>query len=286
MQKQLQIFENEEFGKLEVLMIKGKPYFPATECAKVLGYKNPRDAVARHCKTDGVVKRDGVSFTTNQHGISTNQAVEKTYINEGNLYRLIIRSKLPAAVRFEAWVCDEVLPSIRKHGAYVSKDVLREARRNRAYADDLFSRLQAEKNKTSALETALEDIETDLEELTETVAKKLMPKAVYCDLILQSKNLVPVSVIAKDYGMTAASFNLLLHDLRIQYKLSGTWLLYQSHMGKGYTRSRTYFINETTSVMHTCWTQRGRLFLYETLKNHGILPVVEREYLAGRESAI
>ena len=285
MQKQLQIFENEDFGRLEVLIIDDKPYFPATQCAELLGYSTPRHAVARHCR-GGTKRAVGVQTGVKADGTPAFQTIEKTFIPEGDLYRLIIRSKLPAAVRFEAWVCDEVLPSIRKHGAYVSEDVLREARRSQAYATDLFDRLQAEKNKTAALEATLEDIEIGLEKLTETVATKLMPKVVYCDLILQSKNAVPVSVIAKDYGMTAASFNLLLHDLRIQYKLSGTWLLYQAHMGKGYTRTRTYYINETTSAMHTCWTQRGRLFLYETLKKHGIMPVLERGHATRRESAI
>jgi prophage antirepressor-like protein len=99
----IQQFHNNEFGSIEVILIDDKPYFPATECAKILGYKNPRDAIIKHCIKDGVAKRDGVSTTTNQYGISTEQQVVKTYINEGNLYRLIIRSKLPAAERFEKW---------------------------------------------------------------------------------------------------------------------------------------------------------------------------------------
>ena len=96
MQNQIQIFENQEFGKLEVLMIDGRPYFPAAECAKVLGYKNPHKAVLDHCKGDGLTNREVID--------SMGRTQEKKYINEGNLYRLIIRSKLPAAVRFEAWV--------------------------------------------------------------------------------------------------------------------------------------------------------------------------------------
>lgn len=101
----LKVFKSTEFGELGVLMIDGKEYFPAVQCAKVLGYSNPRDAVKRHCKIDGVVKHDGVSYTTNQHGITTQQVTEIKYINEGNLYRLIVSSRLPSAEKFESGGC-------------------------------------------------------------------------------------------------------------------------------------------------------------------------------------
>ena len=79
---------------------------------------SPRDAIKRHCKSEGVVKHDGVSYTTNQHGFTSQQITEIKYISEGNLYRLIIRSKLPSAEEFERWVFDEVLPELRKNGSY------------------------------------------------------------------------------------------------------------------------------------------------------------------------
>ncbi len=113
---ELKVFQNSEFGELGILLIDGKEYFPATQCAKVLGYKNARDAILRHCK--GVVKHDGVSYTTNQHGVTTEQRVSTNYIPEGDLYRLIVNSKLPAAERFERWVFEEVLPALRKYGSY------------------------------------------------------------------------------------------------------------------------------------------------------------------------
>lgn len=103
----LKIFSNSEFGELGVMLIDGKEYFPATQCATALGYKNPKDAILRHCK--GVVKHD---LPTN----GGTQAVN--YIPEGDLYRLIVSSKLSAAEKFERWVFDEVLPSIRKSGGY------------------------------------------------------------------------------------------------------------------------------------------------------------------------
>lgn len=104
---ELQIFNSEEFGDIRTAEIDGKPYFVGTDVAKALGYNNPRDAVSRHCK--GVVKRD----TPTSSGIQS-----MSYINEGDLYRLIMKSKLPSAEKFELWVMDEVLPTIRKTGSY------------------------------------------------------------------------------------------------------------------------------------------------------------------------
>ncbi len=104
---ELQIFNSEEFGEIRTAEIDGKPYFVGTDVAKALGYSNPRKAILDHCK--GVTKRD----TPTSSGIQS-----MSYINEGDLYRVIMKSKLPSAEKFEAWVMDEVLPTIRKTGSY------------------------------------------------------------------------------------------------------------------------------------------------------------------------
>ncbi len=109
---------------------------------------------------------------------------------------------------------------------------------------------------------------------------ELKPKADYCDLILQSKALVNISQIAKDYGMSGKAMNKLLHDLGVQYKQSNQWLLYSKYQNSGYTHSRTIDITRSNGLsdvrMHTEWTQKGRLFLYELLKRNGVIPVIER----------
>ena len=112
----LQLFENPEFGKIRTLEEDGKVLFCGKDVAKALGYSNPRDALSRHCR--GVVKRDGVSETVNQHGKATEQIVPMSFIPESDVYRLITHSKLETAQRFEAWVFEEVLPTIRKTGGY------------------------------------------------------------------------------------------------------------------------------------------------------------------------
>ena len=103
----LKVFKSAEFGELGVMTVNGKEYFPATQCAKLLGYVKPADAIRKHCK--GVLKME----TPTAGGIQ-----QVNYIPEGDLYRLIVSSKLPAAEKFEGWVFDEVLPSIRQTGGY------------------------------------------------------------------------------------------------------------------------------------------------------------------------
>ncbi|MBM2657586.1 phage antirepressor KilAC domain-containing protein [Staphylococcus pseudoxylosus] len=107
----------------------------------------------------------------------------------------------------------------------------------------------------------------------------LKPKASYYDLVLRSKSLLSVTEIAKDYGMGAKKFNNLLHDLGIQYRLGKVWHLYAKHQDKGYTHSATFVIDEEKSKITTKWTQTGRIFLYEILKENGIFPTMEKEEL-------
>jgi len=253
MQNTIQVFENHEFGQLGVLMIDGKPHFPASECARILGYTNTKAAIIRHCRW--VLKRDL------PHPQNPDKTLEVNFIPEGDLYRLIIRSKLPAAERFEKWVFDEVLPTIRKHGAFISEDVLRQMQEDSEYAADLLRNLTAERNRSNALANKV---------------ALLSPKAYYHDIILQCKDVIPVTLIAKDYGMSAVAFNKMLHGMNVQHRIGGVWVLYREHQSYGYTKTNTYTKNGVTAWMHTCWTQRGRLWLYEMLKARGILPTIER----------
>lgn len=111
----LKVFKSTEFGELGVMLIDGKEYFPATQCAKILGYADPYKAIKQHCKEDGWVKHPVID--------NLGRTQEMKFINEGNLYRLIVSSKLPSAEKFEHWVFDEVLPSIRKNGSYGTVDI-------------------------------------------------------------------------------------------------------------------------------------------------------------------
>ena len=135
---QMEIFKNPEFGSIRVIEENGKYLFSGTDVAAALGYSNPRDAIIRHCRY--VVKRDA------PHPQSLDRKISMTFIPEGDLYRLIVHSKLPSAERFERWVFDEVLPTIRKHGAYLTKEKLWEVATSpeALIRDREFERLSAE----------------------------------------------------------------------------------------------------------------------------------------------
>ena len=238
MTKQVQKFHSEEFGALDVMMVGGRPYFPAAECAAALGYKNPHDAILKHCIEDGLAKREVID--------SLGRKQDVKYISEGNLYRLIIRSRLLAALRFERWVFDKVLPSIRKYGTYITPDALEDLIQSAELTKAVFQNLLDEQEKNTILMG---------------VAAELAPKALYSDRILTGGKSFPVSLIAKDYGFSAVAFNKLLHGLRIQYNIAGTWILYQEYAKKGYTYSMNMHMTLTvtdTGIIKTPTTMMAR----------------------------
>ena len=117
----LKVFTNEDFGDVAVISIDNKPYFEGIKVARILGYKNPNDAIKRHCKYPGIVFHDTrVQTGRRRDGTESFQIVQRAFISEGNLYRLIVKSKKEEAEKFESWVMDEVLPSIRNDGGYVN----------------------------------------------------------------------------------------------------------------------------------------------------------------------
>lgn len=254
MNNQLHIFKKEEFGEIRTILINGKVYFVGNDIAKALGYKRPKDAIARHCK--GAVK----------HSIPTKGGNQQmNCIPEGDVYRLIVNSELPGAEKFETWVFDEVLPTIRKYGAYMTPEKIEE--------------VLMDPDTIIQLATALKE-ERALNQKQRQIIGELKPKADYTDLILKNKGLVTITQIAKDYGMSGRRMNQLLHKLRVQYKQSGQWLLYREHQAKGYTHSETVEITRKDGTpdikMNTKWTQKGRLFLYELLKENNFLPTIEK----------
>ena len=296
MNNELMTFTNSEFGELEVLIEDDKYYFPATDCAKKLKYERPDGAVRRHCPHP-LKRRVGVQTGLKADGTPAFQMVEKTFIPEGDLYRLIIRSELDTAQRFESWVFDEVLPSIRKHGAYIMPELLEELQRNTAKNAELLSQLAKEQRSRQALEESntqlqklagilkkkndaligeKQQIEGQAKKLESTV-KENAPKVSYYDIIMQNPGAIPVTLIAKDYGLSAREFNARLHDYRIQFRMGGTWALYQDYADNGYTHDNVYTTKDLKrTVNHMCWTQKGRRFLYDFLKERGILPMIER----------
>jgi len=255
-QNNIQIFENKEFGKIRVVFINEQPWWALKDVCAVLGIKNHKMTAQR---LDG----DEVSLTDLTDNLGR---VQKTaVISESGLYAVILRSDKPNAKSFRKWVTSEILPSIRKHGAYFTDELLRQIEHDSEVIGELVSRLVDEKQKTDAL----------LDYVDATA-----PKARYYDVILQCPNAVQVSIIAKDYGYSAIAFNKLLHKLRVQFKIGDTWLLYKEHQGNAYTVTNTYTKNGKVTAIHTCFTQRGRFWLYDLLKANGILPEAEKMAMA------
>ena len=261
---ELQIFENSEFGSVRTVDIDGKFYFVANDVAKALGYAKPANAVAAHCK--GILKT----------GIPSERGTQETnIIPEGDIYRLVIKSQLQTAEKFERWVFDEVLPAIRKHGMYAEDELLD----NPDLLISVAQKLKEERERNKRLEKEKQALEQETIAMDKKISE-LTPKANYVDIILQSTSTVLTTQIAQDYGMSAKAFNKKLSEFRIQRKVGGQWILYAEYQGKGYVHSKTIDIVRSNGQpdvrMQTEWTQKGRLFLYEELKNHGIYPMIEK----------
>ena len=256
---EIQIFENEQFGSIRTIEIDGMPWFVGKDVATVLGYKNTKDALLRH--VDSEDKMDGVAFHD-----PIGRLQKPVLINESGLYSLILSSKLPSAKAFKRWVTSEVLPTIRRHGFYATDETLDNMMNDTETAEKLFRELKAEKIRTRELEKK---------------NQLLSGKANYYDNVLASETLIPITFIAKDYGMSAVKLNSMLYAYGIQYKLRETWVLYRDYQDKGYTQSVTIIPNGDVSKtkLHTYWTEKGREFLYNFLKTEGLFPVCELQNL-------
>ena len=250
MQNQIQVFQNEEFGKVRVIEKDGQPWWVLKDVCVALGLSSTNRVAER---LDG----DEVSSTHLTDALGRRQ--KTTIISESGLYAVILRSDKPQARAFRKWITADVIPSIRQRGAYIDPEILEKMQESLEFAEDLLECLAAAHAKNSALM-----------EYTD----RLFPKAAYHDAVLQSPQGMPISVIAKDYDMTAQGFNKLLHELGAQYKAGGVWLLYKEHCNKDYTVSKTYQLGDEVTV-HTQWTQAGRRFIYDLLAWYGIYPNTE-----------
>lgn len=267
MENQLQIFSNPEFGEVRTKVDeKGEPWFCAKDVAAALGYKRPEDAMTQHIEIEDSVKhrvldRNGKNRIT-------------TFINESGLYALILSSKLESAKRFKHWVTSDVLPAIRKCGAYFTNDALERAVREPDFLIKLASAIKHERQQK-------EMYAQKCTEQGETI-KQLEKQSAYVDYVLQSPDLLNINQIAQDYGISAQCLNSLLRQHYIQYKSNKQWILYAKYKDKGYVHSTTHILDNGIVVMHTQWTQKGRLFLYEQLKSWGFYPIMEQQDMINR----
>ena len=223
----LQVFKNEHFGEVRTIEEDGKVLFCGSDCAKALGYQNPSRDVNRHCKY--IEKR----CTTDSVG----RQQETLFIPEGDLYRLITHSKLPSAEKFESWVFDEVLPTIRKHGAYMTPETIEEAILNPDTIIKIATALKEEQDKNKALEAANSAL---------TVEKQIMqPKADYFDELVDRNLLTNFRETAKQLGIRQNDFINFLLDKKYVYRDKRGKLMPYADKNKGLFEIKETF-NEKT----------------------------------------
>jgi len=261
MATELQIF-NYEGNQVRTVQRDGEPWWVLKDVCAVLEIGNSRDVTARLDEDE-----KGVDIIDTPGGKQ-----ELTVISESGLYSVVLLSRKPEARRFKKWITSEVLPSIRKTGMYATLETAERLINDPDFLIGALKEIKAIRAHNALLEQRAA--------IQGRLIAQMKPKAAYYDVILACPDAVAVSVIAKDYGWSAVKMNAFLHELGVQYKLSGVWLLYQKYAGHGYACSRTHEhtgrSGEPHASVHTYWTQKGRLFLYGLLKDHGVLPLVER----------
>lgn len=271
---------NFDGSTVRTVTINEEPYFVGKDICEAFGDSNYRRSLSRlEDEEKGVSQINTLGGKQNM-----------TVVNESGLYSLLfqmqpqkakgvsqndplIEERIQKLKRFKRWVTSEVLPAIRKHGAYATAPTIDKILDDPDYGIQLLQKLKEEREQRKHLETMNAVQAQQIEEL--------QPKASYYDVVLNCKDLLSISKIAKDYGWSAIKMNSYLHERGVQFKQGDIWLLYQRYADKGYTNTKTHpYIGsdgETHTRVHTHWTQKGRLFIYDLLKADGVLPIIERE---------
>lgn len=264
-------FSSTRFGELRTQQASdGKIWFCLADVCKALDLQQV-SRVKQRLKRDGVTTIKGVSQTTNQHGVTTEQAVQLNFIDEPNLYRCIFQSRKEEAELFQDWVCGEVLPSIRKTGGYIAtkQDDTPEEIMARALTIAQAT-LAKREGRLKQLEAQTEQQQATIEIQTEEI-KKAAPKVSYYDNHLQSVNTQTSTQASKQIGMDAEKLHKKLKEIGIIYRQSGQWILHTpySTWGLHSTRTQTYTRSDgsTGTSVYTVWTTKGVRFIIALYEN-------------------
>lgn len=238
---ELMIFNNPEFGEIRTIEEDGKVLFCGSDVAKALGYKNPTKAIADHCK--GTVER-----RTND---SLGRQQNMKFIPEGDIYRLAAKSELPGADKFESWIFDDVLPSIRKHGAYMTSDIIDKMITSPEFGIKLLTTLKDERDRRKTLEAANSAL---------TVDNQIMkPKADYFDELVERNTLTNFRETAKQLGIPPKKFVDFLLEHKYVYRDKRGKLLPYQDKNNGLFEVKECFNDKTKwSGTQTLVTPKGR----------------------------
>lgn len=240
----IEIFKNEEFGEVRTVEVDGKVLFCGKDIAECLGYKRPADAISAHCK--GVC----VLPTPTNGGIQ-----DIKFIPEGDVYRLIAHSKLPEAEKFEVWVFDEVLPSIREHGAYMTSDTIEKALADPDFLIQLATQLKEERARANQLEA---------------INRANKPKVEYFDSLIDRNLLTNFRDTAKELHVKQNEFiNYLLDNEYVYRDVKKKLLPYAQHVEDGLFELKEYMNkNNGQGGTQTLITPRGREIFRVLMRNN------------------
>lgn len=239
----IEIFKSTEFGEVRTLTIDDKPYFVGKDVAEILGYTNPTKAMQDH------VDEEDMTFNGT---LKLSRQAGAWLINESGLYSLILSSKLPTAKKFKHWITEEVIPSIRKHGAYMTEQTIEQALTNPDFLIQLATQLKTEKEKNKSLEVKVSAL---------TVDNQIMqPKAEYFDELVDRNLLTNIRDTAKELKVKQKDFvNFLIEKKYLYRDKSGKLLPYAKHTETGLFELKE-FINDKTgfSSTQTLITPKGK----------------------------
>ena len=233
METKLLLFNSEEFGNIRTICEGDRILFCAKDVAEALGYSNPRKAVGDHCK--GVTKRD----TLTEGGVQS-----LSYIPEGDVYRLIVGSKLPSAQRFETWLFDTVVPSIRKHGAYMTESMLQKVLEHPELIMAMAEQLMQEHNRAEDLAATLQQVQ---------------PKAEYYDAYINPEDCTNIRATAKELQIPERQFCKFLVEAKFMYRCpAGNLMPYNKPGNEGMFIVRDYCTSSGHKGVYTLITPLGK----------------------------
>lgn len=246
----IKIFENEEFGSVRTFEEQGKVLFCGSDVAKALGYSKPNNAISAHCRC--ALKR-GIP-----HPQSTEKTIIMTFIPEGDVYRLISHSRLPSAEKFESWIFDEVLPTIRKTGGYVSNENM--------FIENYFPFLEEPYQKLFRLQM------TAIRRLNERIRHD-QPLVEFANQVSNTDNLINMNSMAK----LARAENIPVGRNKLYGWLKGKGVLmannlpYQRYIDRGYfaVKESVFEVDSMKKTyQQTFVTGKGQLFVISLLKKY------------------
>lgn len=227
---EVQIFNNEEFGRVRTLVIDGEPWFVGKDVAEALGYERTADAIRQHVEEED----KGVGEIQTPGGKQ-----KMTIINESGLYVLIFGSKLESAKKFKSWVTSEILPSIRKHGVYATDNVIDNILNNPDFGIQLLTKLKEE--RAARVEAERRNA-----------------------ILMHVNKTYTVTEIAKELGLKSAiQLNKILAEKKIQYQVNGTWVMYSKYSNLGYEEIKQEVLDSGRVIYHRRITQLGREFILQ-----------------------